>query len=463
MESQFVSNFVGDYFFLSNAYNSNIHMTIDGRRMSFLNLECAYQAHKKKKKAADFQFLSAYDAAKYGRAVPLRKDWDNIRDSVIDACIEAKFGKNTYFRNMLAKTKGPIRNLSSTSGKFGAFDEWSDVLLCKKLEQKRDEILKERDTPYVRDKGSERVLFPDEYVVIDLETTGYDARHDGIIELSALKCSKGTVIDTFDTFVYPERAIPKDIVSLTGITDEMVKDAPNISEVIDTFSWFVGNKPVVGYSTRFDVDFVYDNLKRCSNVDFKNEYIDVMKIAMKHYGSKKMKLVNLADKLGIDSQGAHRSINDCYMCNECYKSLQTEITKNMSLDAFVARYDPLSQPKQLSMFDNIDPKKSVSASVKNETVLISNENSKFNGKSFKGSFGSHKFSDEEIADLIVGKEITIKDFVTKKGKVIDIKGCLGEGRLPNGKVYFGFQRTDINRAVPFVSTSSPDLSNTPSF
>ena len=164
----------------------------------------------------------------------------------------------------------------------------------------------------MRNKGNSIVSVPDDYIVLDLETTGFDSRHDRIIELSALKCYKGSVVDTFSTLVYPEKTIPQNIEQLTGISNDMVKDAPVIQDVLPQFQIFAGNYPIVGYGVNFDINFVYDNVKKYQHVDFNNDYIDVMGIAQKIHGCKQ-KLTVLAESYGVNTNSAHRALNDCVM------------------------------------------------------------------------------------------------------------------------------------------------------
>lgn len=97
--------------------------------------------------------------------------------------------------------------------------------------------------------------FPSTYTVLDIETTGLDPRYCEIIEISAMKYSSGQNIGTFSTLVKPSEPIDEYITSLTGITNDMLKSAPDISETMQKFYNFVGSDLIVGYNVNFDINF----------------------------------------------------------------------------------------------------------------------------------------------------------------------------------------------------------------
>ena len=93
--------------------------------------------------------------------------------------------------------------------------------------------------------GSGDMAFTDEFVAFDLETTGLSSKTDRIIEIGAVLMKDGKELDRFQTFVDPERQLEQKIVDLTGITDEMLRGAPKIEEILPEFLKFVGNRVVV--------------------------------------------------------------------------------------------------------------------------------------------------------------------------------------------------------------------------
>ena len=189
-------------------------------------------------------------------------------------------------------------------------------------------------------KGKSSILFPDDYVVVDIETTGLSPQYDEIIEIVAIKYKSGEKADVFSTLVKPEYEIDEYITELTGITNEMVATAPKIADCIAEFKEFIGNEIIVGYNVNFDVNFLYDNLMECCDEKLSNDFVDVMRIAkrvlpeLSHHRQK-----DIAEFFGISIDGAHRAEADCLMCNECLENLKNEIkASGVTLEDFIHSY-----------------------------------------------------------------------------------------------------------------------------
>ncbi|NLM49721.1 MAG: PolC-type DNA polymerase III [Clostridiaceae bacterium] len=158
--------------------------------------------------------------------------------------------------------------------------------------------------------GEDNQSIDDEFVIFDIETTGFSPVNDAITEIGAVKVKNGEIIDTFSTFVNPKRKIPDNIVNLTGITDEMVKDAPAIEEVLPKFLQFCGASPLIAHNAQFDTSFIRANAKRC-NLGFKNTYIDTVVLCRELYPDlTRHNLKAMAQHLGIDNENHHRAVND---------------------------------------------------------------------------------------------------------------------------------------------------------
>lgn len=174
------------------------------------------------------------------------------------------------------------------------------------------------DTPRTKreQKGISLLIFPENYVVIDIETTGLDPRFDEIIELAGIKYVDGTEVDRFQTLVNAE--VDDFITDLTGITNEMLRDAPKIDEALPSFLSFIENNTVVGHNVNFDINFVYDYAKYLNLPAFSNDFVDTMRISRKLYKElENHKLSTLATHLNVQDSVGHRALGDCVVTQAC--------------------------------------------------------------------------------------------------------------------------------------------------
>lgn len=161
------------------------------------------------------------------------------------------------------------------------------------------------------------------YVVFDLETTGFSPVKDEIIEISALRVRNGEVKEEFTTLVNPNMPIPRAASRVNSITDEMVEDAPQLSEALAAFWDFAGEDVLVGHNIHsFDLPFLYEGAKKAFCRQMHNNYVDTLYFArtcmpqLGHY-----KLTDISEQFGIATTGAHRALADCYMNQKCYERL----------------------------------------------------------------------------------------------------------------------------------------------
>ena len=163
-----------------------------------------------------------------------------------------------------------------------------------------------------------------EYVVFDLETTGFNPYKEEIIEIGAVKLKNGLEIDQFQAFVKPSKHIPHKITTITNITDDMVKDAGNIREVLPKFVEFVGDSTLVGHNIGFDLSFVQHNMPKIGKKSLKNKHFDTLTYARDYYPGVSHALENLAPNLGISLEGAHRAINDARATSKLFLRLKAK-------------------------------------------------------------------------------------------------------------------------------------------
>lgn len=155
-----------------------------------------------------------------------------------------------------------------------------------------------------------------EYVILDLETTGFSAKTMAkIIEIGAIKVKNGKIVEEFSTFVNPEVNIKQEISDITHITNEMVKNAPTIDRVLPSFRKFIGNALIIAHNAVFDWNrFLLPNFKDMC-IFPKNEVIDTMDISKITFTEKgtKHNLADLCERLNVETDGHHRAINDVKM------------------------------------------------------------------------------------------------------------------------------------------------------
>ena len=149
-----------------------------------------------------------------------------------------------------------------------------------------------------------------EYVVFDIETTGFNSENDRIIEIGAVKVVHGKITETFSEFVNPKRPIPYKITQLTTITDDMVKDAGTIEEVLPRFLDFCEKAVLVAHNAGFDTGFIKANCRRL-NLPYEYTAVDTLGLArclMPHLG--KYTLDNICKHLNIILETHHRAVDD---------------------------------------------------------------------------------------------------------------------------------------------------------
>ena len=162
----------------------------------------------------------------------------------------------------------------------------------------------------------------DSYVVVDLETTGLQPAKDRILEIGAVKVENGEVKDTFCTFINPRMAIPPFIQALTGITQDMVENAPTAEQAFYEFLDFCGDRDLMGHNLMCDYSFLKHqaaNLK----LSFEKRGIDTLKIARSVLPELESRsLTSLCEYFQINREQAHRAFHDALATHEVYEQLK---------------------------------------------------------------------------------------------------------------------------------------------
>lgn len=158
---------------------------------------------------------------------------------------------------------------------------------------------------------SRRELAEDTYVVFDVETTGLSAVYDKIIELAAVKMYKGNVIDTFEAFINPGVPLSQLIINLTGITDNMLKDAPSEAAVIPKFKEFCEDAILVAHNASFDMGFINKAYEHVGLPEAHNPVIDTLELSrFLHPQLKSHRLNTLAKRYNVSLEQHHRAVFD---------------------------------------------------------------------------------------------------------------------------------------------------------
>lgn len=204
-----------------------------------------------------------------------------------------------------------------------------------------------------RKKGKSLITIPKNYVLVDLETTGFSSRYNHIMEVGAIKVHNGKIIDKYQSLVNPIEPIPLVIRYMTRITDEMVADAPKFDEIAQDVWNFLEDEIIVGYNISFDINFLYDNFLNTLNKNFQNDWLDILRLSRKivkdidRHGlidlceyfditlKPEAEFENDIEKLitSIEVFQHHRAINDCLLANKVLERLFDKVNReNINLN-----------------------------------------------------------------------------------------------------------------------------------
>ena len=149
-----------------------------------------------------------------------------------------------------------------------------------------------------------------EFVCFDIETTGLKVDREAITEIGAVVLKNGEITDRFQTFVNPNRRLTPEIIGLTGITDDMLKDAPQLKEALAEFLKFVDGRPLAAHNAEFDIGFIRAGCRKVG-LDFQPTYVDSLILAqnlLPDLGKYKLDIV--ADRLELPNFNHHRASDD---------------------------------------------------------------------------------------------------------------------------------------------------------
>lgn len=160
------------------------------------------------------------------------------------------------------------------------------------------------------------------FTAFDTETTGLQSKLDKVIEIGAIKFNKDGIIDNFSTLINPQRPLPNICIQLSGITENMIIDKPDIAKIMPGFLSFIDESILIAHNANFDVGFInaeclYSHLSSIPNCCL--PAIDTVCLTRKVFPSiGTYKLQFLAKYFNIDSGKAHRAYDDARVCMEIF-------------------------------------------------------------------------------------------------------------------------------------------------
>ena len=177
--------------------------------------------------------------------------------------------------------------------------------------------------------GPQDQSFADEIVCFDIETTGLKVATEAITEIGAVVLKNGEVTERFQTFVNPNRRLTPEIIGLTGITDAMLKDAPQLKDALADFLRFVDGRPLAAHNAEFDIGFIRAGCNKVG-LDFDPTYVDSLILAQNLLPElQKYKLDIVAEYLDLPAFNHHRASDDAamvaYMLIPFFEKMQKEL------------------------------------------------------------------------------------------------------------------------------------------
>lgn len=175
--------------------------------------------------------------------------------------------------------------------------------------------------------------FPNQYVMLDIETTGLHAKNNEIIEIGAVKVVNGHIVDQFNRLIKPKRSIPPFITQLTGITNEMVQSEASCIDVLSEFLLFIQDNILIGHNVKFDMNFINYAFEQELGIFLENEVLDNLQYARKYLPQlSHHKLSDCVQHFNLYHENAHRAIDDAIATYEVFEKLRDIALKDKPIN-----------------------------------------------------------------------------------------------------------------------------------
>ncbi len=169
------------------------------------------------------------------------------------------------------------------------------------------------------------------FIAFDLETTGFVAGVDQIVEIGAVRFIDGQIESVFATLLDPQISIPEAASRVNGITDSMLKGKPKIADILEPFAEFCGSDLLVAHNAPFDCQFMTSDYKKCEMTAPKGIVLDTCAMARNVFrGLANYKLGTLVQYLQIEAEGFHRAEADANYCGQLFYKMHQRLTDSSS-------------------------------------------------------------------------------------------------------------------------------------
>lgn len=202
------------------------------------------------------------------------------------------------------------------------------------------------------DAGDSHIF--DDYIVLDIETTGLSRFSDGITELAGVRVRDHSIVDEFQTLVNPQRHIPSFITRLTGISDDMVEDAPKIVDALPEFLDFIGPRTIIAHNATFDYGFLHQHAKSYCGIHWDNEKLCTRKLANRMLPELPSKRLDaLCSHFNVVNTQAHRAMADVVATNQIFSHLLRRLHKiDIRSKEDIFRFESLTKAKCCRLLEN---------------------------------------------------------------------------------------------------------------